>query len=147
MISQFDFNNFLNEIEETFGRKYPQRQRDKLFTRIGNMFGEKTWNAAVDELTMGKFMPSAKELIETLYRENRAHAVYASSTDEKKVYSASLCNLCYGHGFVEANKKEFRGAPFVFRCDCRHGNQQPSAWPLWRNAKPDEFEQINWRSL
>lgn len=97
-ISPGEFQDFITELEDTFGRKYPPRQIQKFFLRA-NRFAKKVWEKSIDELsTYSKFMPSVVEIQESLWKSAKELDLYPESHIDPMKHIK--CKRCHDSGIV-----------------------------------------------
>ncbi len=126
------FMGFLAELETTFGRKYPDRQKQKFYHRVKH-FPLKVWEKAIDDLeTFSKALPGMGDVVEMLWKCAKALGIFP----ETKIDHDALahCKRCMDSGVT---LKRFRHDPIKdFYCDACNKIE------LHHRNTPEQLEEI-----
>lgn len=129
-LDEFEFE--MQKLANFCGRKLSDQQLDIWFQKLGHL-NRQALHSAIDRITDRKnTFPTPEEVRET-------------AKEFKGIYEpikAVGCDDCRSSGWIHAERFEYVGQPYAFRCHCKNGDNFSKNISVWSSDWERGFRKL-----
>lgn len=138
-VSAEEFQDFVSELEKTFGRQYPSQQVSRFYKQLKHIPKEVFVKASESLCLRSRYLPDFNIIEDFVFREMRS---LKHDIPEPITLDPNKCPTCFGTGIVEAIRIEARKSEssWLFKCSCSYGEAKRFLFKPWIEADQSKFK-------